>query len=212
MVATSGRFEIARERHDPAVDDLLLLDALVLHLEEEVVRAEDVAQPRRRLERRPRLLDLERAGDFAFEAAAQADQPFRVLRQQFLVDARPVVEPFGVAGRHQLDQVLVALVGLGEQHQVVRLGLRPALLEAASLRDVDLAAEDRLEPALARVIVKDHRREHVAVLGHRERRHLQLHRLVEQLVDAAGAVEQRELGVQMEVDELSIHDFAISDR
>jgi hypothetical protein len=27
------------------VDDLLLLDALVLHLEEEVVRAEDVAQP-----------------------------------------------------------------------------------------------------------------------------------------------------------------------
>ena len=40
----------------PAIDDLLLLDALVLHLEEEVVRAEDVAQPRRGLERRPRLL------------------------------------------------------------------------------------------------------------------------------------------------------------
>ena len=41
--------ELARERQDAAVDDLLLLDALVLHLEEEVVLAEDVAQPRRPL-------------------------------------------------------------------------------------------------------------------------------------------------------------------
>ena len=140
MVATSGRFELARERDDAAIDDLLLLDALVLHLEEEVVRAEDVAQPRRRFERRPRLLHLERARDLALEAAAQADEALRVLGQQLLVDARPVVEPFGVAGRHQLDQVLVAFVGLGEQHQMVRLGLRTALLEPAALRDVDLAA------------------------------------------------------------------------
>ena len=58
-------------------------------------------------------------------------------------------------------------------------------------------------PALARVIVEDDRREHVAVLGDGERRHLQLDRLVEQLVDAARAVEQRELGVQMKMDEFS---------
>ena len=86
---------------------------------------------------------------------------------------------------------------------MVRLGLRAALVEPAALRDVDLAAEDRLQPALARVVVEDDRREHVAVLGDRQRRHLQLDRFVEQLVDAAGAVEQRELGVQMEMDEFS---------
>jgi hypothetical protein len=40
------------------------------------------------------------------------------------------------------------------------------------------------------VIVKDHRREHVAVLGHGERRHLQLHRFVQQLIDPARAVEE----------------------
>ena len=92
---------------------------------------------------------------------------------------------------------------------MVRLGLRPALVEAAARRDVHLAAEDRLQPALARVVVEHHRREHVAVLGDRQRRHLQLHRFVEQLVDAAGAVEQRELGVQVEMDELrhSCFDF-----
>ncbi len=93
------QLELAGERHDAAIDDLLLLDALVLHLEEEVVLAEDVAQPRRRLERRPRLLHFERARHLALEAAAQADEALRMLRQQFLVDAGPVVEPFGVAGR-----------------------------------------------------------------------------------------------------------------
>ena len=201
------QLEIARERDDAAIDDLLLLDALVLHLEEEVVLAENVAQPRRRLECGARLLHFERARDLALEAAAQADQSGRMLGQQFLVDARPVVEPFGVAGGHQLDQVLVAFVGLGEQDQMVRLGLRTALLEPAPLRDVDLAPENRLEPTLARVIVKDHRREHVAVLGDGERRHLQLHRLIEQLVDPAGTVEQRELGMQVKVGELRHYDL-----
>ena len=85
---------------------------------------------------------------------------------------------------------------------MIGLGLRPALVEAAARRDVDLAAEDRLQAAVLRVVVEDDRREHVAVLGHGERRHLQLDRFVEQLVDAAGAVEQRELGVQVEMDEL----------
>ena len=35
--------EVLRDRLQPDVDDLLLLDALVLHLEEEVLGAEDVA-------------------------------------------------------------------------------------------------------------------------------------------------------------------------
>jgi hypothetical protein len=55
------------------------------------------------------------------------------------------------------------------------------------------------------MVVKDHRREHVAVLGDRERRHLQHHRFVEELVNAARAVQQRELGVQMEMNELGAH-------
>ena len=59
-------------------------------------------------------------------------------------------------------------------------------------------------PALARLVVEDDRREHVAVLGDRHRRHLQLDRLVEQLLDPARAVEQRELGVEVEVDEVRL--------
>ena len=47
------------------------------------------------------------------------------------------------------------------------------------------------------------------MLGDGHRRHLQLRRAVEQLADAAGAVEQRELGVQMQVDEL-VHPYSHS--
>ena len=65
--------EIARKRNNPAIDDLLLFDALVLHLEEEVVLAQDVAQPAGGLERRPRLLHLEGAGNLAFQTTAQTD-------------------------------------------------------------------------------------------------------------------------------------------
>ena len=128
-----------------------------------------------------------------------------MLGEQLLVDPRPVIEPLGVARRRQLDQIGVALVGLGKKDEMVGFGLRPALVEAAAGGDVDLAPQDRLEAAVLGVIVEDDRREHVAVLGDRERRHLELDRFIEELVDAAGAVEQRELRMQMEMDELRRH-------
>ena len=126
-------------------------------------------------------------------------------REQVLVDARLVVEPFGVSRRDQLDEVVVALAGLGEEDEVVRrFPGRTALRAPIARRDVDLAAENRVDAPLARLVVKDDRREHVAVLGDRERRHLQLDRAVEQLLDAAGAVEERVLRVQMQMDESTL--------
>ena len=59
------QIQLAGERNDALVDDLLLLDPLILHLEEEVIRAENVAKPRRRFERGTRLLDSEGARHFA---------------------------------------------------------------------------------------------------------------------------------------------------
>ena len=85
---------------------------------------------------------------------------------------------------------------------VRRFTRRAALREPAFRRDIYLAPEDRLDPALPRVIVKDDRRKHVSVFGHRQRGHLHLRRAIEQFVDTAGAVEQRVLSVKMKVDEL----------
>jgi hypothetical protein len=55
------------------------------------------------------------------------------------------------------------------------------------------------------MVVKDDRREHVPVLGDRQRRHFQLDRFVQQLVDPAGAVEKRELSMKVEMNEFSAH-------
>ena len=49
--ADEAEAEIARDSRDPAVDQPLLLDAVPLHLEEEVARAEDVAIGRGRFNR-----------------------------------------------------------------------------------------------------------------------------------------------------------------
>ena len=128
-----------------------------------------------------------------------------MLGEQVLVDAGLVIEPLGIAGRDEFDEVVIALVGLGQQNQVVRrLTYIAALGQPAAGSDIDLASEDRLDAPLLGVVVEDDRRKHVAVLGDRQRRHLEPGCLVEQLVDAARAVEQRELGVTMKVNEVLI--------
>jgi outer membrane protein assembly factor BamB len=55
--------------------------------------------------------------------------------------------------------------------------------------------------------MKDDRRKHVAVLGHRKSRHLQPGGLVQELINAARAVEQRKLGVTMKMNEVLIRHF-----
>ncbi len=196
--ADERQVEVARDRRQPDVHDALVVDALVLHLEEEVPGAEDVTVGRRRVQRLRLLLGADPRRDFPFEAAAEADEARRVRRQQFLVDARLVVEPFGVSRGDELDQVVVALPRLGEEHQMVRrFAGRSALGPAVAGRHVHFTSENRVDAPLARLIVKDDRREHVAVLGNGERRHLELDGTVHQLLDAAGAVEERVLGVQV---------------
>jgi hypothetical protein len=89
-----------------------------------------------------------------------------------------------------------ALIGLAEEDQVIRgLARCAGSIGALPWRDVDFAAEDRIDATLAGFVVKDDGREHVAVLGHGQRGHLELGRTIEKLADAARAVEQRELGV-----------------
>ena len=59
-----------------------------------------------------------------------------------------------------------------------------------------------LRSPLARLVMEGHRRKEVAVLGHGNGRHLQLRYPVEHLPDPAGAVKQRKLRMQMQMNEL----------
>ncbi len=88
--------------------------------------------------------------------------------------------------------------------------LAALLLEARSRRDVDLAAEDRLHTRIARLLVELDGAEQIAVVGHRDRRHAERLRAREERLVLDRAVEQRELGVQVQVGEGSRHSLAYS--
>jgi hypothetical protein len=68
-------------------------------------------------------------------------------------------------------------------------------------RDVHLAADDRLHPGRHRRLVELHRAEHVAVVGHRDRRHAEGLHAGDEVGDLIRAVQQRILGVEVEVGE-----------
>ena len=67
------------------------------------------------------------------------------------------------------------------------------------LRDVDFAADHRVDALLLGVVVELDRAEQVAVIGHGDGGHFLLGRQVHQLRDLAGSVEQRVIGVAMQM-------------
>ncbi len=80
----------------------------------------------------------------------------------------------------------------------MRVALR---LPVAVVRDVHLAAEQRLDAHLAALTVELDGAGERAVVGERDGGHLQLGGAGSQRGDAASAVEDRVLGVDVEVDE-----------
>ena len=89
---------------------------------------------------------------------------------------------------------------------VVRAGvglpvLDAGFVEARAVRDVHLAADDRLHALLLHGVVELDRAEHVAVVGDGAGRHAQLGDALGQLLGPAGAVEEGVFGVEVEVNE-----------
>ena len=129
-------------------------------------------------------------------------RPSRMRGEQFLVDPRLVIHPVEMRGRDQLDEIAIAGLVLRQQGEMIRrvaLGIRSVLDRAR--RHVGLAADDRLDPGGRRRLVKFDRAVQVAVVGDRDRRHLQFGRLFHQLLHPHRAIEERVLGVQVEVNE-----------
>ena len=123
-----------------AVARPLVGDGVVLDLDVVVV-AEDVEVVLEHLAGLGLPFFQDRLEHLALEAARRGHQPRAVLAERVAVDPGLVVEPVGVAHRRELDQVLVALEVLGQQHLVVP---RPvAGVGHARRRDVELAPDDR---------------------------------------------------------------------
>ncbi len=209
IVAVVGRDQrnagVLAQAQQVGADLVLLLQALVLNLEEEILCAEELAEEAGSLARGVVLPFRQALGDFALQAAGKPDQPARVLGEKFLADARLVVEAVERRLGGDLHQVAVALVGLGEHDQVVvviAVGRRAVHAVVVLLADVELAADDGLDAVLLGGIVEMQRAEDVAVVGDGDGRLPELGHARHELVDVAGAIEQRVIGVQVKMDKL----------
>ncbi len=189
--------------HDP----FLLRDAVGLDLHEVVVLAEDLLVPPGCLARAYGVAGAEHPRHLGVQTTREYEQPVGVLREQLAIDARLVVEALQERPGHQLDEVLVPRAIADEHRQVVGTFVAAVLrapLLAAARRDVELAAEDRLDPGLLRGEIEVDRAEEVAVIGQGDRGELELLGLVDQLLELGGAVEQAVLGMHVQVDEFAV--------
>ena len=143
------------------------------------------------------------------QAGRSAYQPLAMSGEQILVNAWFVVKAFEEGGRDQLDQVLVAGLILAQQQQVViAIGVAARLVPL--LRDVDFAADDRLDAPARGFLMKMNGAEQVAVVGNRHRRHLLPFDQIHQPRDLTSAVKQRIVGVAVQVDERGGHEKSVS--
>ena len=146
---------------------------------------------------------LQRLGDLAAEAGAEADEALAVLGEVLAVDARLVVEAVDVGVGEQPAQVAIADEVGRQQDHVERLavGARVAVRHRPP-GDVGLDAHDRLDARLRRRLVERDRSVERAVVGHGERVEAVLDRRVDEVRDPSQPVEQAELRVGVEVDEV----------
>jgi len=190
----------------------LLGEAVVVHFQEKAVFPEDIDELPEALPRAVEVFILNELVDLAVDAAAQANEALGVRRERLLVDAGLVIHALEVTEAGQLHQVRVTLVRRGEQGDV-RVALPLCLAPDGDgiglfisqghprRREVGLAADDGLDPRLFRLLIKVDRPEDVAVIGHRDRRHLAALGLFHQLLDPHRPIEEGILGVQMKVNE-----------
>ena len=136
--------------------------------------------------------------DIAAQAGRERDQPLGVLRQQILVDAGLVVEAIQKTGGNQPDQVPVTLLVFAEENQVI-VAVRFAADLVALLRNIDFAADHRMHAVLFPGVVKLHRAEQIAMVGHGDGGEILLLGEAHQLGDFAGSVQQRIVRVAMQM-------------
>ncbi len=198
-----GQPEVVGQRQHLRVQRGLAFAGVRLHFEV-VAIPEQLCVPRRRLTGLGDAVVHEVGGHLAGETGGGDDESLAVGRQQFAVDPWLRIEAFGVSQRAELDQIAIPLQITGKQHEVVvRFDARGGSAAGATVagRDVGLHAQDGLDAGLSRLFLELPGGVHVTVICNRQRGLLVELRALDQIIDAIGAVEERILGVAMQVDE-----------
>ncbi|MGD0783892.1 MAG: hypothetical protein ABSA30_13645 [Candidatus Aminicenantales bacterium] len=202
-----GQAELAGQPDELGIDLPLGRQSVVHELDEETAPVEDRGVCGGGLFRLLGQSAAELIGDLAAQAAGQGDQPGVVPGQQLLVDAGTVVKPFEVGLGQEDAQVAVAGLVLDQEEEMVmgRLPIPVFLVETAARGDVDLAAEDGLDPGFFGCLEELDGPEDVAVVGQGHGAHAVLGRGLAQGVDAHGPVQDAVLRMIVKMDEIRGH-------
>ncbi len=124
-----------RQAVDLRRQPLVLLEAVILNFEEEVLLAEDVAIGIGQAAGVVVFIVEDGFVEVAAQARREADEAFRMRGEQILIDARLVVKTFEIGRRNQLDEVPVALLVFAQQDEmVVAIGVGAGLHAPAAKR------------------------------------------------------------------------------
>ena len=175
-------------------------DAMVLKLQIEPVRTEHFTQPQSVFPGALVILVEKGLRDGAAQAGGQGDKPLMALLQQLQIDAGLSVEAMQKGFRNHVAQVLIALLVFAEQDKVVAFLIQAVNLVCHSPGGhIDLAADDGLDPRCLGSFVKINAAVHDTVIGQGHGGLPQLLYPVHKAVDAAGAVQQAILAMDVKM-------------
>ena len=206
--------EVLGEPEQVGAHPLLDRQVVVHQLAVVVLRAEDVAELRRRLPRRLVLAEPQPGVHLTAGASGGGDQALAVPSEQLAVHPRLVEVALEAGQGGHPEQVVHPGRGAGQQGEVgvgaaagdvVLAGLAPAhpgaVEPAGAGSQVSLHPDDRLDAVLARLLPELVGAEHEPVVGGGQRGHAHPGGLGEEIVDLGRAVEHRVLGVRVQVNE-----------
>ncbi len=141
----------------------------------------------------------QRLRNFARKARRKADEPLMILLKQRVIDSRLVVKALGKAKRYHADKVPVACLVFTQKHKMVRSVDAAHFVKARSGGNVDLAADDGLDPLFFGRLIKIHTAVHHAVIRNGNGRLPQCFYALHQPLNPAGAVQKAVFRMQMQM-------------
>ena len=196
--------ELFGQAQQALVDDIQFRDVVPFQFQEKPLPGKGIHIPRRTL----RGLFIASVGqqprDFRRQAAGRADQAVAQLPETVVIHPGLVVETLQVSLGAQFEQVAVAGVVLGQQKEVVALGIQglvPTAHGPTPLGQVGLDAQHRVDAVSTTGPVEVDRAMHDAVVGQRQGRLSQFGCASHQPIQAVQAVQEGIFGVGVKVNE-----------
>ena len=198
-----GDARFPRQLDELRQNDVVFFEAVVLQFNIVIALAEEVAVPQGRA-LGPVIVARQKSLRYlARKAGGKADEALVVLFQELLIHAGLGVKALHEGGGHHLAEVFVARLVFAQQDQMVVAVDLIDFIKAGAGGNIDLTADDGLDARFLGRLVKLYAPVHHAVVGAGNGGLTALLHPVHQLVDAAGAVQQAILRMDVEVDKVS---------